>query len=53
MGSPADFAGLLQLVQARRIVPVVDRTFPLAETEAAFRHMEAAAQFGKITLALP
>lgn len=53
MGSPADFAGLLQLVQARRLVPVVDRTFPLAETEAAFRHMEAAAQFGKITLALP
>jgi len=53
MGSPADFAGMIRLVEARQLVPIVDASFPLAETEQAFRHMEAAAQFGKITLALP
>lgn len=51
MGSPVDFAGMMALVAAKGIVPVVDTTFPLADTEKAFRHMEAAAQFGKIVLA--
>lgn len=52
MGSPADFHGMQQFVEMHRLVPVVDRVFPLAETGAAFRHMEAAAQFGKIGLAI-
>ena len=51
MGSPADFAGMTAFVAQHRIVPTVDRVFPLAETEAALRHMESAAQFGKIVLA--
>jgi zinc-binding alcohol dehydrogenase/oxidoreductase len=50
MGSPEDFAGMTGFVAQHRIVPTVDRTFPLAETEAAVRHMEAGAQFGKIVL---
>lgn len=50
MGSPADFAGMTAMVAAKKIVPVVDKVFPLAGTEHAFRHMEAAAQFGKIVL---
>lgn len=50
MGSPVDFAGLTNLVATARLVPTVDRVFPLAETEQALRHMEAAAQFGKIVL---
>jgi len=52
MGSPADFAGMTAYVAQHRIVPVVDRVFPLAQTESALRHMEAAAQFGKIALTL-
>lgn len=52
MGSPADFAGMTTFVALHRIVPVVDRVFPLADTEAALRHMEAAAQFGKIVLSV-
>ncbi|MEJ1973747.1 MAG: zinc-binding dehydrogenase [Lacunisphaera sp.] len=39
-------------VARHKIVPVVDRAFPLAETEAALRHMESGAQFGKIVLAI-
>ena len=50
MGSPADFAGMTTFVAQHKIVPVVDRVFPLAETEAALRHMESGAQFGKIVL---
>ncbi len=50
MGSPADFAGMTQFVATHQIKPVVDRVFPLAEAEAAFRLMEAGAQFGKIGL---
>ncbi|AOS43995.1 Crotonyl-CoA reductase [Lacunisphaera limnophila] len=51
MGSPADFAGMTAFVARHRIVPVVDRVFPLAETDQALRHMAAGAQFGKIVLA--
>lgn len=52
MGSPVDFAGMTALVASAQLVPTVDRVFPLAETEAALRHLEAAAQFGKIVLKL-
>ena len=51
MGSPADFHGMVQFVEMHRLVPVVDRVFPLAEANDALRHMESAAQFGKIVLA--
>lgn len=50
MGSPTDFAGMAALVDSQKIVPVVDKVFPLNEAEAALRHMEKAAQFGKIAL---
>ena len=50
MGAPADFTGMTQFVGQHKITPVVDRVFPLAETEAALRHMEAGVQFGKIVL---
>lgn len=50
MGSPVDFAGMTRFVERYRIVPVVDRLFPLGSADAALRHMEAGAQFGKIVL---
>ena len=53
MGSPSDFAGMTAFVAEHKITPVVDRVFPLAEAESAFRHMEAGAQFGKIVLSIP
>lgn len=52
MGSPDDFAGLTEFVATHRLVPVVDRVFPLAAAEAALRHMESGAQFGKIVLSV-
>ena len=50
MGAPADFTGMTNYVTTHRITPVVDRVFPLAQADAALRHMEAGAQFGKIVL---
>lgn len=52
MGSPADFAGMTRDVEAHKLVPLVDRVFPLAAAEAALRHMEKGAQFGKIVLSI-
>lgn len=53
MGSPQDFAGMTAFVARHQIVPTVDRVFPLAQAEQAFRHLETAAQFGKIVLSIP
>ena len=50
MGTPAEFAAMLDLVEDGGIRPVVDRTFPLAEATEALRHMEQSGQFGKIVL---
>ncbi len=52
MGSPADFAGMTRFVDAHKITPIVDQVFPLDQTDAALRHMEAAAQFGKIVIGM-
>ena len=50
MGSPADFAAMLRFVEEKKIVPVAETTFPLAEGNAALQAMERAEQFGKIVL---
>ncbi|MFR9807048.1 zinc-binding dehydrogenase [Pseudonocardia sp. RS010] len=51
MGSPADFAGLVDLVEEQGIVPPpIARVFPLSETAAAHRYLESGAGFGKVVL---
>jgi len=50
MGSPDDFRGMLALFGDGGLRPVVDTVFPIAETGAALRRMDEAAQFGKIVL---
>lgn len=52
MGSPADFAAMVRLVEARHIMPVIDTLRPLERAEQALRRTESAAQFGKIVLTL-
>ncbi|WP_439880049.1 quinone oxidoreductase family protein [Pontibacter sp. MBLB2868] len=48
MGTASDFAQMVKLVDEKEIRPVVDIVYPLEETEAAMRYMEAGKQFGKI-----
>jgi zinc-binding alcohol dehydrogenase/oxidoreductase len=51
MGSPQDFAAMLGFVRDKKIIPVVDQVFPLAEANTALQRMRATEQFGKIILA--
>jgi D-arabinose 1-dehydrogenase-like Zn-dependent alcohol dehydrogenase len=50
MASRRDVEDLLTYVRRHRIVPRVDSTFALADVAAAHRHLESAAQVGKVVL---
>lgn len=50
MGTPEEFAALVDLYEAQRLRPIVDRSFPLADAPAAHQRMEDASQFGKVVL---
>lgn len=50
MGTKSEFSTVLKLVAAGRLKPVLDRTFPLAETRAAHAYLESGAQFGKVVV---
>jgi zinc-binding alcohol dehydrogenase/oxidoreductase len=53
MGTKEDFEGAYDLVASGRVRPIVDKVFPLAETQEAHRRLEEAAQFGKVVLRIP
>ena len=48
--SRSDLEELLELVRARRIVPVIDRVVPLGETRAAVEAIERREIFGKVII---
>ena len=52
VGSRADQEDMIRAISANRIRPVIDRTFPLREIGAAFRHFESKQYFGKVCLRL-
>ena len=52
MGSPREFATLLEHVALDPWRPVIDSTFPLERTDDAFRRLDDPARFGKIVLAI-
>lgn len=47
----ADLAALRDLVDAGRVTPVVERTYPLDAAADAFRHLESGHARGKVVLA--
>lgn len=53
MGSPSDFSAMMDFINLHRIIPVVDRIFPLGACEQAYACMEEGRQFGKIVLQIP
>jgi NADPH:quinone reductase-like Zn-dependent oxidoreductase len=52
VGSRAQQRDMIAAIEASNIQPVIDRTFPLEELAAAFRHQESQQHFGKICIAL-
>ena len=50
MGSPDDFASMLELVHRHQIEPVIDQVFPLEAGDTALKRMANSDQFGKIVL---
>lgn len=50
MGSPREFAAMLDLVRSSGLRPPVARVFPLSEAAAAQRFLEEGGQFGKVVL---
>jgi NADPH:quinone reductase-like Zn-dependent oxidoreductase len=53
MGSKEDFEGAYDLVERKKVKPIVDEVFPLAEARAAHERLEAGEQFGKIVFTIP
>lgn len=50
MGNHSEFRAMLEDVNQFQLRPPVDRVFALADGAQAFRHLESAAQFGKVVL---
>lgn len=50
MGTRAELQIVLELVTQKKLWPVVDRTFPLAEAAKAHAYLENKEQFGKVVL---
>jgi NADPH2:quinone reductase len=52
MGTQADLERLVDLVAAGDLDPRIDRTFPLAETAAAFETMQERETLGKLVVTM-
>jgi NADPH:quinone reductase-like Zn-dependent oxidoreductase len=52
VGSRASLEQYVQALAQQRIRPVVDRVFPLAETQAAFQYLASGQQVGKVVITL-
>ncbi len=50
MGTPDEFEAMLKLVNNKKIIPVIDEVFTMADAEKAFGKMENSSQFGKLVL---
>jgi len=50
--SKGDLLAVTELVDAGHVRPVIDRTYPLAETAAALQHVEAGHARGKVVIAV-
>ena len=50
MGSPEDFAAMLDMVNRHKIQPVIDEVFALSDGNKAFEKMNVSSQFGKLVL---
>jgi len=50
VGSRTDFETMSRAIALHRLRPVIDRSFPFAEANAAYRHFEGRGHFGKVVI---
>lgn len=50
MGNDAEFDAIMAEFRAGRLLPPIDRIFPIAEGRAAFERLQSGEQFGKLVL---
>jgi NADPH:quinone reductase-like Zn-dependent oxidoreductase len=50
MSNQADLLTLTELIEAGRVRPVIDRTYPLSETAEAFRYLDQGHARGKVVI---
>jgi len=50
--STADLSVLRELIEAGKVTPVVDRTYPLREVPDAIRYVQAGDARGKVVVAV-
>jgi NADPH:quinone reductase-like Zn-dependent oxidoreductase len=50
VGSRADFEAMNRALAMHRLHPVIDRTFPFAESKKAYRHLQRRGHFGKVVI---
>jgi NADPH:quinone reductase-like Zn-dependent oxidoreductase len=48
----ADLEPLSRFIDAGQVIPIIDRTYPLAEVPDAMRHLEAGHARGKIAITI-
>lgn len=51
VGSTQDFAAMNEAIETYDIHPVIDKIFPLEQTQAAFEYLERGQHFGKVAIA--
>ena len=49
----ADLQFLKQLIEAGKVTPVIDRTYPLSEAPEAIRYLENGHARGKVVIRVP
>jgi NADPH:quinone reductase-like Zn-dependent oxidoreductase len=49
---PGDLATMAELLESGKVTPVIDRTYPLAEVQAAMRYLEEGHARGKVVITL-
>lgn len=52
MGTLEDFTAMLEFVESRKLKPVIDKSFPLAQAREALLALENAHHMGKITITM-
>jgi NADPH:quinone reductase-like Zn-dependent oxidoreductase len=52
VGSVEDLQAMMDAIAINRMKPVIDKIYPFDQAKEAFSHMEGAAHFGKVAIAI-